>query len=534
MKTYLLIKDVPPQPERLLLCTLQGIVNRHAPQLYLLGDEETDGHWVEWYQKYDFEPEEVTVETALDRLLPKTQGAYVIGQQEADWEIPLAVTLAGLDDRVIVTPDQATLVSERGCSVEPLPCPHFQTRLEAMAWAVSNLRPRTNPELLHANAWAPETHSLDISDWIVAHRGFSFRLTTNPVSHPGDRELLGELYANSPLYTHVLGWHHNDDGECPHVHYATEYGMVPFCMTRNLNFSFHRHVQAKGSFQQSAPEKVPTFEKDRCYVTFVFSDGDAPHSMVDLQKRQWTKPQRGSIPFGWAVPPQMLTFGPAMLEYFYESRTPQDDFLCGPSGLGYNYLSVWARRRSDVDDAHASRIEYLSRSNALMEKLELHAMWPINRILEWLPDGRIMRRLVGNDIWVVNADNEPGKYGIDFMDDGVIRDYCTHVPASIGFFQGWHHIPGDHERVMEGRPYFPGKVLAESVDQTLRDIDRCRAVEGAPCFIPVHIDCYSMGLEGVAEIIERVDQSRYSVLLPTTFLRLAAQAKSSERQEAGR
>lgn len=531
-QSYLLITDdVPPQPERLLLCTLQGIVNRESPRLYLLGDEETDGHWVQWYRGYGLEPEEVSVKTALERLLPETRGAYVMEHPDADWEASLAVTLAGLDDRVIVTPEQAKLVSGLGAAVEPLPCPQFGTRLEAMAWAASKLRPRTNPEVLHANAWAPETHSLDIADWIVAHRGFSFRLTTNPVTHPGERELLGDIYANSPLYTHVLGWHHNDDGECPHVHYATEYGMVPFCMTRNLNFSFHRHVPAKGAFKQELPSDEVELEENGRYVTFVFSDGDAPHSMVDLQKRQWTKPQRGAIPFGWAVPPQMLTFGPAMLEYFYQSRTPQDEFLCGPSGLGYNYLSNWATRRTDVDDPRASRLEYLTRTNDLMEQLDLHAMWPINRILRWLPDGRIMRRLVGDDIWVLNADNEPYKYGIDFMDDGVIRDYCTHVTASVGFFQGWHHIPGDHERVIEGRPFFPGKVIAENVEQTLRDIDKCAALEDdTPSFIPVHINCYEMGLDGVAETIERLDTTRYRVLLPTPFLRLAATSAGQVRQ----
>jgi len=520
---YLLIPTIPAKRDRLLHVTLQGIVNRDSPRLYLVGSDETDGHWVEWYRKYGLDPEEVTIETALKRFAGEIRGAYVVEPGD-DWSLPIAVTLAGLEDRVLVTPEHVESVRDSGVTVDPLPIPQFHTRLEAMAWAVANLRPRTTPDLLHANYWGPEKDNIDIIDWIVAKRGFSFRLTTNPASKPGERALLGDLYDNSPLYTHVLGWHHKDDGECAHIDFATRYGMVPFCMTRNLNFSFHQHVQAKGSFKQKAPINEPALDRSKCYLTFVFSDGDAPHSMVDLQKRQWTKPQRGDVPFGWAIPPQMLTFGPAMLEYFYETLTPHDALLCGPSGLGYNYLSVWATLRSDTPDPRASRLEYLARTNDLMQQLDLRSMWPINRVLQWMPDGRIMRRLVGNDIWVVNADNEPGKYGVDFIDDGLVRDYCEHVPAACGFFQGWHNIPGDHERLVADRPYFPGKVLAGKVEQTLADIDRIRLAERAPAFIPVHINCYAMGLEGVAEVIDRLDDQTYHVLLPDDFLRLASRA----------
>ncbi len=519
---YMMLDTIPRGLDRLLYVTLQGLVNRPRPRLYLNAVPDTDGHWVDWYGGYGLEPEPVTLGETLHRLLPETRGAYRLGDQDADWEVPLAVTLAGLDDRVLVTPEQVATVEAAGGRVEPLPVPRFHTRLEAMAWAVSNLRPRTSPDLLHANSWPKERFSVDIADWVVAHRGFSYRLTCNPVSRPGERALLGELYNGSPLYTHVLGWHNRDDGECAHVQYASEYGMIPFCMTRNLNFSFHRHVAAQGEYRQHPAPEPPALERDVCYLTFVFSDGDAPHSMGDLQKRQWTQPRQGEFPFGWAIPPLQPVFGPAMLEYYYRTLPPGDELLCGPSGLGYNYLSRWAVLRDDVADPADARAAYLERTDACMRRLDLRAMWPINRLLEWLPDGRLIRRLAGNDVWVLHADNEPGMYGIDFMDDGVIRDYCRQVKAAAGFFQGWHNIPRERERIFDGRPWFPGKVLAERPEQTVRDIKRCHAIEEtAPAFIPVHVNCYAMGMEGVAETISQLDLARYRVLSPTAFLRLA-------------
>ncbi|MFP4176707.1 MAG: GxGYxYP domain-containing protein [Candidatus Brocadiia bacterium] len=519
-KNYLVIGCEPEPLNRLLQVTLQGIVNRQGPRLYLLRDEETDGHWVEWYGNYGLEPEEGNTAAALDRFLPETNGAYVLPEDEEEWDVPLAVTLAGIRDRVIVTPDQAGMVEDRGGAVEALPVPEFGTRLEAMAWAKNNLRPKTNPEVLHANAWHVETYNVDIVDWVVARRGFSFRLTTHPTHRPGERELLGEIYDESPMYSHVLGWHLKDK-ETSHVLYAGEYGLVPFCMTRNLNFSFHRHVESRSDLTQKGEVHGRELRSDKCYVTVVFSDGDAPHSMVDLQKRQWIRPERGEFPFGWAVPPQMLTFGPAMLDYYYESMTPEDELLCGPSGLGYNYLSTWAIRRSDVDDAREARLDFLRRTNELMERLDLHAMWPINRMLEWLPDGRMLRRIAGEDVWALNADTAPGTYGVDYMDDSVIRDYCTHVPCSRGFFQGWHNIPHESERVYEGRPYFPGKVMGGDPEQTVRDIEYHRAIEDAPAFVPVHVNCYKMDLGDVQEAVSSLGDE-YEVITPSEFLKLAA------------
>ncbi len=535
-RKYILIDEVPEKRDRLLLVTLQGTANRDGPALYLVADQQTDGHWGEWYAGYGLEPERLSLDAALDRLLPRTNGAYVLGGQDADWEVPLAVTLAGLHDRVIVTPAQAEQLRANNVPVDPLPVPAFVNRLEAMCWAVAHLRPDTRPAVLHANSWSRQVDNIDIVDWIVAERGFSYRLTTNPRTRPGEAALLGELFQAAPLYAHVLGWHQKDDGECSHVDFASRYGLVPFCMTRNLNFSFHRHVAAREPFRQDLPTDVPAVDPDKAYVTIVFSDGDAPHSMADLQKRQWTRPERGRFPFGWALPLQQTVFGPAMLEYYYATRTPRDELLCGPSGLGYTYLSRWATARADTPDPAAARKEYLTRSNDLMRALDLSCAWPINRVVEWLPDGRLSRRLAGPAVWGINPDAAPDTYGVDFMDDEVIRDFCTHMPASAGFFQGWHAIPHEHERVINDRPYFPGKVLAQSPEQTREALRRIRAVERTPCFIPVHVNCYAMGLDKVAEIVEHLDTEPYEVLLPSTFLRLAAKhgrAGRALRDEAG-
>ncbi|MFW6336608.1 MAG: GxGYxYP domain-containing protein [Phycisphaeraceae bacterium] len=528
-KRYALLADVPQRRARLLWVTLQGLVNREGPELYYVSDADFDEHWVEWYRGYGLEPDRLSQEEVLARFLPQVKGAYVLDEEQADWQVPLGVTMAGLDDRVLVTAEQADAVAAQGVEVQPLPVPRFHSRFEAMVWAVEHLRPRTNPNLLHANFWIPRTDNLDICDWVVAERGFSYRLTTVPHKQPGERELIERIFDATPPFSWVLGWHNKGEVECSYIDLPSRYALVPFCTTRNLNFTFHRHVPAKGDnpWKQPPAPQAPELDPEKCYVTIVFSDGDAPHSMIDLQKKQWNRPERGSFPFGWAIPPEMLKFGPAMLEYYYQTCTPNDELLCGPSGIGYCYLSHWGESRSDTADTTELRNEFYRRSNDMMKELDLRAMWPINRIVEWLPDGRMLRRIGGKDVWAINADNEPDTYGVDFMDDRVIHEYCTQVPQARGFFQGWHNVPHEVERVMNDRPYFPGKVLAAKPDRALRDIDRVAGGErrpGRPVFLPVHINCYPMDLAKVKEIHDGLDPERYEVLTPSAFLELALKA----------
>jgi GxGYxYP putative glycoside hydrolase C-terminal domain/GxGYxYP_N second domain/GxGYxYP_N 1st domain len=63
------------------------------------------------------------------------------------------------------------------------------------------------------------------------------------------------------------------------------------------------------------------------------------HSMADVQKAFWLHPRRGEVPLGWEVAPVFAKVGPAVLEYYFETLTDNDYLVCGPSGIGYNYLS---------------------------------------------------------------------------------------------------------------------------------------------------------------------------------------------------
>lgn len=519
---YYIIENVPSGLALLAPISLQGLVNRSGPQVYIEDRKHTDGHWIEWYRGYGMEGIRGSWESMLDVFSNEIAGAYIIGKQDIDIEIPIATMMAGIHNRMLVTEAQAEVARQHGLLVEPLPVPTFANRLDAARWAYGNLRPLTNQALLHS---FPPNHrfGFGIQDFLIANRGFSFALTTNPVTRPGERQLLGLLYETSPAFTRLLGWHNEDDTECPYIDYASRYAIIPFCVMNSLNFSFHSQIKAKGGFQQPLAEQLPELATDCAYVTFVLSDGDALHSMVDLQKGQWHNTKRGNFPFGWTIQPQLTYFAPAVLEYYYQSLTVNDEMLLGPSGIGYNYLTHFGELRKEPSpNPDGWRHEYLRQTNAYVQELDLHGGWPINRVVQWLDDGTFMRRINGANCWMkTDQMSAVYRYGIDFLDDALIQDYFTALPQCIGFFQGWYNSPGEQERCNGRQAYFPQKVLAEKPEQTLADIEKVAKEEGRPCFIPVHVNCYSMGIDGVQAVIDKLVAQRFKVVKPTDFLRLA-------------
>ncbi len=80
--------------------------------------------------------------------------------------------------------------------------------------------------------------------------------------------------------------------------------------------------------------KKPRLE-NKIYLAVYLSDGDNVQYDQHAMSTLWDDAGRGSMPINWTVSPGMVDFGPALLNYYYKTATPNDFFASGPSGLGY-------------------------------------------------------------------------------------------------------------------------------------------------------------------------------------------------------
>ena len=374
------------QEVRLLAMTLAGIVNRDSSRLYLLNCYETwsyqatDETWRDIYRlrggaRFD---SIASVVTLVDRFRPFLRGgvSYDASQtfsnfpgQVFRWQAEYAALIGGLTDRLPVTASLASLVnipvSDSAlvsdafdtdsavyvtCRLELSSHPWNNTAqsteiryLTLLDWGVRVLLPRCNPGKFYIR---------EITDFAVRHRMFQVNLAGTDAldlnSMPGPRadileRVLAYLHGKNPASVfHIYGWIQPE----PMTQWFAWFGSS-FHETLLGNLSWHSSFPvAPRTYELPARASADTAElRDRHYLLFVGSEGDASNWTFGFQSGAWLSSQRGSVPLGWGWNLELFRECPFVAAYYYDTATPNDGFLAVTSPLGYAFPDLW---QSDV------------------------------------------------------------------------------------------------------------------------------------------------------------------------------------------
>ena len=169
---------------RLLASSLQGLVNRDRPRLFLLngepeaknrwweevGESSSERFWLAWYaERYQAVVDE---ETGLDAALathgPQAAG-YVLASEEEPWTLATATTLAGLDRLLVATRETAPTLDALGLPrLEDLRG-RWSSADACIRDGMESLWPRTAGTAI--GVVAPDEYRL--RDWLVARGVFT-------------------------------------------------------------------------------------------------------------------------------------------------------------------------------------------------------------------------------------------------------------------------------------------------------------------------------------------------------------------------
>lgn len=134
-----------PVDVQLLVTTLQGLVNRQRPEIYIIRDEPSEGSRT-WLNDSGVQYRSFTDPwKVINRHLDRAKG-IVIYDPEIVETINVATTLAGLRDGVIVSPELARRLSRMRVLADLRG--RFTTGLEATTWQFENLWPQCNQRAL--------------------------------------------------------------------------------------------------------------------------------------------------------------------------------------------------------------------------------------------------------------------------------------------------------------------------------------------------------------------------------------------------
>jgi ligand-binding sensor domain-containing protein len=355
----------------LTLVGMQGVINRNEPSVYLEWFPSPGGDsshfWIPLLERHvDVVYMELDGLSAVNFLF-RRYGSRFKGAVIYDPEVPdtinLATMLAGLEDRIILAPEQVGLPG----------IPEFDsvTDLQVLAqelgwdateegkhrlyqWVYDNLWPDLEHRIIGVISPGPPTSrminkgpgylplGLAARDYIVALRLTALWLS--PLEEP-QASLFAQFLAEAPSPIPVYGFFGND--EYGTVALASSYGdWVPVITNGNAPVS----AGSLTVFSGVRPDLVPyqaEMDVDHLFValgespvmTIVTSDGDSIQILMDrgiygLSNFVWEEVQGHR--FGWSINPTLSELAPLVWNHYAESRS-EVSLVSWWSGAGYMY-----------------------------------------------------------------------------------------------------------------------------------------------------------------------------------------------------
>lgn len=384
-----------PADEQLLLTTLQGLINRDRPSIYLL-QPQNEGPTT-WLTELGVPYRQAA--QPLDLLATyrhRVRGA-IIHDPAIPATVNVATTLAGLHDAVATSADLAqttglpVLIDLRG---------RFATDLAAYTWAIDNLWPATSHRLLIG--LDPRVAGY-LRDYAVANRAMVVFL--DPATE-GEGPLLSQLLADLPTPSPYLGWWPASvNGEDDGTQLTSQHGVYVVAADWCTNLTVLGGVPAPiRSSQYAAP--VPALA-NKIYVTLTMTEGDNLQYGQHRMRQLWADPNRGKVPLNWSTQPLAIDAAPAILSYYQRTATPNDYLMAGPSGAGYVYPSDWP---ADTLAAYTGQAATYTRRTGLDAQV-------------------ILNRLNGNDIPFDQA--TATRYTADLRPLGLLMAWTDHTSTSV-------------------------------------------------------------------------------------------------------
>lgn len=483
-------------PRQALLISIQGLANNHSAHVYLLypPDHKHPGSAaiLQFYTKrHGLKTQTLrSLEEAVTRYRRFINGC-VIWDTEVTTSLMVALTIAGLEDALVVTAAHLPLMERLG--IKPVADLRQIFRgtpdVEIFRWAYARYWPRCSRDYLvylgeycRGLKGGPGLQPA-IADFAMTRKAFCTDLSTMPAD-TAEYRLAEQLFSELRPYASVFGWHsYCKDKEEEHITLISRHALVVAEGLASLpNMSFHAQVPVSPDFRfvQKGTFNPDPQVQNKVYIALIESDG--------LGIGSWLRPGRGEIPYGWEMNEEYYHVAPALLQYYYETATPNDHFIGSLSGPGYFYPKAYPPHMLPP---------ILRREDSLMRQLDLHVFG-------------IMDFSEG-DHAVGNAD----------LPKRVVDAYFENIPSAVGFFNGYG--PANTFAVRDGRVllsynyYVDRQKPVAEVAEDLRELARLNPRR--PYFLPIHVR-EDNGVERMKQIIALLGDD-VVVVPPREFMILA-------------
>jgi hypothetical protein len=333
-----------------LFATLQGLVNRKQPRIYLQAqDAEGATFWLDMINV----PKNAVADpmTLITKYRSEINGIVVYDDTLID-TVNLATTIAGAQGGIVASPALAATLSAAPYSLPTLAdlrLNHFATANDVYNYELANTTSTTTRRMIMG---LNPTISDCLRDYAVATQAMVVWLNPDDATQSGIlATALGALEYNAPY----LGWWTDEPAG---VTQASQHGVPVFAADYSKNLTVLGGVPR--TLAPPAPPQTPALE-NKAYVAIFMSDGDNLQEDQHLIPLKWADNNRGKVPISWTVQPGLVDAAPLILDYYYRTATANDVLVSGPSGVGYTYPRSWPSTAA-FDQYTQRSADYLTRA----------------------------------------------------------------------------------------------------------------------------------------------------------------------------
>jgi len=457
--------------ERVMFCTLQGIVNRTRPRILLYNhNEEPQTTWPTAHNIKTGAISSSAPYTLVKQFKEEIQGLVLYSNELTEHYANLAVTIAGLDRLLPVTAEIRTKLVAAGMD--------FPVVVDITSLTYTNATGVYT--YLYNNYWSRCNHRLLISERpkipyvhdIGAACG-SACIWLDPRTS-AEKALLDKFLKDmTPGRDFVLGWYPEERSG---VGEATRYGLssVPADFFENTTV----YTAVNKPIKIKPVPKRPKLE-NKVYATVYISDGDNIQYCQHAMAKIFEQSGRGKMAMNWTISPALADFSPSMLNYYYGKATNNDCFVSGPSGMGYSmpFNGLGSGSGTYYTSSGPTLTPYIKLTQRYIEKAGLRV------ITIWDNISAAQRKAF--------ADNCPYLYGL------TINDYeRQNGRLAYAIQSGWLPIAPQY-------PCYRGDIDGIT-DFFNRDIKNFKG--NAPMFVTGQADVWNLGPDKLIALKDRLNE----------------------------
>ncbi len=353
-----------PEDQQVMFATLQGLVNKITPQIYLLQDD-LEGRMT-WLDELGIPYRLFSSPWDLFEIHKDVLRGLIVYDDNFMDTINVATTFSSIYSSVVVSPKllaevqsytslpiRLSLVGKYNSAIEAYSLSYMEWKKSTSKRIVVGISPQvavSDPPVDQVpyfgevgigglSIQGPYSYVPNpfLRDYCVAVDAFCFWL--DPLEE-SQNELFGNILSDQEPNSLYMGWFPNGSG-------GGEEAGVSLCsknQIRTVAADFCTNLTVfSGVNQTVSPQKMPAVPSlaNEIYLTITFTEGDNLQYNEHQLRVIWDDPDRGSIPLNYSIEPLLLNAAPNILNYYLSTATPNDCLIAGPSGAGYMYPAQW-------------------------------------------------------------------------------------------------------------------------------------------------------------------------------------------------